>query len=390
MAVLEERDVEIEMDEYDQYYFPDGTSKSYVFSLLGLTMDIITIPPIELFGFIATSKYHLYYIALLRLNRLPRIFLLNEFFEIRKNKLNINVFYMRIFGMIIRYLLSVHTLACLHVNMVCSLEKCELSGIVFENRHHAYFMILQDLLQMTTTTAFYTRIQQDLIILTFYIVVAIVSTMLGAFIIGEIYNTLVMATFSIGKYVNTINKMRTSVVKHNLSPSLVKRLWRHVVHLWNLQRGHNYPTMLEEAPTFLRKKINTYLYEKHLRQCHIFYHADQDLLRQITLTMTESLHFPGNMIVLEGDIDNSMYFIHSGEVQIFRQGNFIDQRVGILKAGDTFGLAQGLLDREPHSYTYAARTTAVIVRLKKEEWQHLLDFYPAAKESISTEVSYLG
>ena len=47
--------------------------------------------------------------------------------------------------------------------------------------------------------------------LIYYIFVAIITMMMGAFIIGEIYGTLVMATFSIGKYVHSINKMRVSI-----------------------------------------------------------------------------------------------------------------------------------------------------------------------------------
>ncbi|KAJ9599829.1 hypothetical protein L9F63_009869 [Diploptera punctata] len=355
-------------------------------------MDIVTIPPIEVFGFFAPRKDWLYYIAILRINRLPRIFLLHEYFEERKSRLNINVFYMRLLSLILRCLLLVHTLTCIHVFLQCTIKQCDIPGITFKPGHriHTYLYIMNTIMQTMTTTSFSITVGQNIRTLVYFTLLTIIGIMFSAVLIGEVYNTLVMATFSIGKYVVSVNKMKASIGNNNLSESLIKRLWINVVNFWNIQRGHHYPKMLAEAPSSLRQKVNTYLYEKHLRECHVFYHCDEDLLRQIAVTMKETLYLPGYPVVIEGDIDNSMYFIHSGEVKVIQQGKLIDQTVGILKAGDTFGLAQGLLDREPHFFTYYARTQAVIVRLTKYKWEHLLDFFPAAKDSIETEVSYLG
>ena len=77
-------------------------------------------------------------------------------------------------------------------------------------RHHAYLRILQDVMQISSTSSFSSHIGQDIKLVMFYALTATVITIITAVIIGEIYNTFEMATFSLGRYVNSINKMKVN------------------------------------------------------------------------------------------------------------------------------------------------------------------------------------
>ncbi|PSN34099.1 hypothetical protein C0J52_12942 [Blattella germanica] len=237
--------------------------RRYFHSKLGLLLDIITIPPIELIAVFFTHKW-LFYCTLLRLNRLPRILVIYDFFEARKNKLNIH------------------------------------------------------------------------------------STM----------------------------------KKNKMSAFMTIRIWYYVCLLWDHQRGHQYPKLLMNAPNHLREKVNMCIYEKYLKQCYIFSSCEDDLVRQMVGKMKELTFFPGNYITYEGDIDESMYFILEGKIYVVLEGKDTNTTLKTLHENDVFGLVQGLHSEIPHAFTYIAKTRTVIIVLKRTNWEYLLDFFPASRQSL--------
>ncbi|PSN52834.1 hypothetical protein C0J52_09700, partial [Blattella germanica] len=238
--------------------------RKYFKSILGLAMDVITIPPLEVFAFLFPPQERFYYITVFRLNRLPRIMLLVYFFEERKNSLHISVFYMWLVNIMVVSTMVIHALACFRVVESCTVKYCQMGGIVLRERHDVYLKALYDIYQITSATTFATPIIQDTFLLFFFIFVAIFGQIATGFIISEVYTVLEMATFSLSEYIQAIKQMRTSLQRNNLSPPLIKRVWSHVCNLWDVQRGHHYPDILKIVPNYLRQKINLQLYGQHL------------------------------------------------------------------------------------------------------------------------------
>lgn len=59
------------------------------------------------------------------------------------------------------------------------------------------------------------------------------------------------------------------------------------------------------------------IYSDHLKKSYIFSDIEDTLLRQLCQHLKRVVFFPGYYIVQHGDYDNTMYFIHSGEVLFF-------------------------------------------------------------------------
>ncbi|PSN47373.1 hypothetical protein C0J52_06575 [Blattella germanica] len=119
-------------------------------------------------------------------------------------------------------------------------------------------------------------------------------------------------------------------------------------------------------------------------QNYIFSTCQTDFLRQVINTLKQYTFFPQNCIEFQGDINDCMYFIYSGEVEVLKdtEDYYKPTRVDILKEGDVFGMIQGLYPLRMHKYSYRAYTLAVVLILHRLDWQHLLDYFPNARHEI--------
>lgn len=143
------------------------------------------------------------------------------------------------------------------------------------------------------------------------------------------------------------------------------------------------------------------VYGQHLRHSYIFSGTEEAFIRQLSLELKHVIFFPGNYIVQHGDSNQSMYFIHRGEVSIicYTQYNHCSIKLfqvdiltvhsnltetvhDVLHAGEMFGIAQGLYHGVPHHFSFRARTTVDIIRLQLNTWQDLLKFFPASRDLI--------
>lgn len=86
-------------------------------------------------------------------------------------------------------------------------------------------------------------------------------------------------------------------------------------------------------------------------------------------------------MVEKGDVDGSMYFIHKGEVDVYETNGSNTFLIMTVHKGDSFGELQGL-HRVPHDFSYKARTVVDAIILKHEDWQYLLQWFPASNERI--------
>ncbi|KAJ9599848.1 hypothetical protein L9F63_009888 [Diploptera punctata] len=170
--------------------------------------------------------------------------------------------------------------------------------------------------------------------------------------------------------------------KNNSSVSVKSKLWFYVLLLWDYQRGRQYPKLLINAPDYFKEKVNMCIYSQQLRECYIFSKCEDDLIRQIVSKMEELTFFPGNYITYEGDMDETMYFIYRGKVEMYREEELSATFIDVLQEGQAFGLSQGLFRSMPQEYTYCAKTYVVILSLRRSTWEYLLEYFPASKKSI--------
>ena len=77
-------------------------------------------------------------------------------------------------------------------------------------------------------------------------------------------------------------------------------------------------------------------------QNYVFCTCQIDFLRQLVLQLRQYTFFPGNPIAFENEINDTMYFIFYGEVEILTEGKdlYNPEFHGILREGDAFGVVR--------------------------------------------------
>lgn len=91
-----------------------------------------------------------------------------------------------------------------------------------------------------------------------------------------------------------------------------------------------------------------------------------DILQQITEQTLAVRHMPGEIIIQEGDRDDSLYIIIHGAVTVHRQG----EQVAELHAGDFFG-ETALLGDQIRTATVKVRDTVTLLRIRRRELMQL-------------------
>lgn len=141
------------------------------------------------------------------------------------------------------------------------------------------------------------------------------------------------------------------------------------------------PSLLSSSPEYLKQDLMQSLYGHHIENHYLFAKTHVDFIRQVVVHLNRCLFFPGNFITEKGDVDNSMYFIHDGEVYVYDIMGKNENLKETMEKGMSFGEAQGLLGI-PHEYSYKAKTVVDAVILKRNEWEYLMHWFPASKEVI--------
>lgn len=123
------------------------------------------------------------------------------------------------------------------------------------------------------------------------------------------------------------------------------------------------------------------IYGKHLENHFLFSKTHVDFLRQLVCHLKPYIFFPNNYIVEKYDVDSTMYFLHSGEIEVYDVMGKNMNLQKVLTSGFSFGEAQGLYNI-PHTHTYKAITVCDVLILRRSDWIKLIDLFPASKEQI--------
>lgn len=108
-----------------------------------------------------------------------------------------------------------------------------------------------------------------------------------------------------------------------------------------------------------------------LKSVSIFKDTPEHILADLAPLMEEEEFEQNSIIFKEGDIGDSMFIIHEGEVKIHK-GN---TDLAVLKEKEVFG-ELALLDAEVRSATATANTDCVLFRIEQEPFYELIDNRP--------------
>jgi len=104
------------------------------------------------------------------------------------------------------------------------------------------------------------------------------------------------------------------------------------------------------------------------------YLGDVDCEALVTVMNVRDLD-DGEVLVKEGDDDNTLFFVVSGTLQVSNLVNGRRKIVNTMKAGDCAGI-RSFVERTPRQVTLRAKGPTTVYTIRPDDFELLLDSYP--------------
>lgn len=179
-------------------------------------------------------------------------------------------------------------------------------------------------------------------------------------------------------HMDNLDRMETFMRSHSIPSDLKLRVRGYFRHLWKNYRGYNDRSMLSELPTKVQSELLFFINKSITKKVPLFKGASQELLEDLMHELQPRIFVPGEKIFKVNEAGSSMYFIHSGTVEII---NSEKKHLATLQEGAFFG-EMALIFDQPRSATALAQTYCDLYTLSKESFNKVTSAYPEFKEHI--------
>lgn len=119
-----------------------------------------------------------------------------------------------------------------------------------------------------------------------------------------------------------------------------------------------------------------------LKQRQMFNDMEEEDITQIASRMKETSLSSGESLFTQGDEANAFYMIYSGNIRAWKEEDGKEKEVSILEAGDKIGV-ESMLYRRKRQVNAAAMGNTTLLYLKPEDFEWMLQTYPAIGDYLS-------
>ena len=212
----------------------------------------------------------------------------------------------------------------------------------------------------------------------------IVVMMLGAgmygYVIGNIANIIGSIDISKAQFTDKIMHVNAFIKFKNLSPELSQRLRTYYQNIWEQKNGYDEWEILKDLPGKLRIDIAMHLHKKLISKVPLFHDAPESVIRDIVLELRPIVFSPGEIILQHGDPPDCVYFLATGQVEIFSDPER-KSSIAILNEGSFFG-ELALLQDSPRNAAVIALDFCECYILDKLVFQKILRHHPNFAKSV--------
>ncbi|GAB4578795.1 MAG: hypothetical protein Fur0022_15320 [Anaerolineales bacterium] len=124
--------------------------------------------------------------------------------------------------------------------------------------------------------------------------------------------------------------------------------------------------------------------QTQLKKIALFSELPDEILAQLAGEVNEQTYPVGEVLFNAGEVGDSLYFIQSGEIEIYQPGD--GKIFELLKAGDYFG-EMALLETETRSASARIKVEAALLRLDQEKFMALLEKNPQLGVKMTQRIS---
>jgi CRP-like cAMP-binding protein len=160
---------------------------------------------------------------------------------------------------------------------------------------------------------------------------------------------------------------------------------QYFAYSWYLHKSTNMVSIKNlstQLPYRLSKEV-VYYSTKHLLEPMFKVFGSENLIKDVSKALEQSIYLPGDFIILKDDLGDEMYFIAEGTVYILAA----DKRtvLNTLTQGCYFGEMAIFLESNIRSAYVQAETFCCLLILKKSDLDNIKVNYPAVARDIRTE-----
>ncbi len=183
-------------------------------------------------------------------------------------------------------------------------------------------------------------------------------------------------------HLSTLDQVESFIKYNDLPQQFRAKIRGYYRYLWEHHRGFDDKSILDSLPRLLRSEATFLMNKDIVPKVPFFKNAPRDLLEDVLFQLKPSIATPGENLFNIGEVGDTMYFIHHGEVEILGPS---EQVFVCLHDGAFFGEMALLLDA-PRSATARAKTYCDLFILEKNAFEAVVQKHPAFRNHIEEVV----
>ncbi|XP_049867031.1 uncharacterized protein LOC126367521 [Pectinophora gossypiella] len=350
--------------------------------------DIMSCIPFEIFCLLNEDPWSVF--AYYRLNRCLRTITVNVCLSRYNEKLNINLSVITVMSVFIWFTFLLHCYTCVWV-LLGSIEEQNSPNSSWHWMKkgpgkaeyvcgNEYLCAIYFVITTFTQNGCGDILAAQRSEVVFVCILMLSSTMIYMIYVGEFSNVIHYSSFRCFQFYSKYLELQEFLRNNRVASNLVLLTKAYSLHLWREARGLQMPHFLKSAPDVLRHRLMSAAYLHHLNAHPLFQDCESAFLRQLTGYLEPFYYNDGMYVVREGEITNSMYFIHQG--QVLEVDEDLEEIIQVYKKDQNFGTVQGLHRDTPFKLSYKTIIKSQVLTLSLDKWEYLLTHFPESKDKI--------
>ncbi|KAL7150722.1 hypothetical protein ABFS83_05G132500 [Erythranthe nasuta] len=342
-----------------------------------LIFDVIATIPAEFAHKILPSNVESYgYVSLLRLWRLRRV---SAMFQRLEKDRNYNYFVVRVLKLTFVVLFEVHFAGCffyLLADRYPDPKKTWLGSSMADFHQEPlldrYVISIYWSIVTATTTGYGDLHPVNTGEMVFDIFFVLFNLGLNSYIIGNMTNLIVQATFRTRKFREGLNAASSFAKRNHLPARLQDQMIAHLSLRYRTDsEGLQQQETLDALPKAIRSSILHFLFYSLVDKVYLFQGVSNDLLFQLVSEMQAEYFPPREDIILRNEAPTDLYILVNGAMELIKHRNGIEQVVGECKTGDVCGEV-GVLCYRPQIFTVRTKRLSQLLRLNRTAFLNIL------------------
>ena len=188
------------------------------------------------------------------------------------------------------------------------------------------------------------------------------------------------------EFFRKMNSIKDLLQDRNWDQEYIKKVEHYFAFLWYSQNKSTNIMVIKDLSEQLPYRLSTevvYHWTKELLEPMFGKFGSENLIRDLSSVLKQTIYLPGDFIILKGDIGEEMYFIAEGSVLILAA----DKRtvISTLSKGAYFGEMAIFLDSNKRTAYVQAESFCNILILLKQNVDRIKSNYPSVADDIKKE-----